>query len=190
LAVTGSSAGLAPGAQAQPAAPPPSDEAALWHALRGSGAILLMRHANAPGVGDPPGMRLGDCSTQRNLDEAGRTQARNWGLTLRRQGLRVGAVWSSQWCRAMETATLMQLGKVEPKPEFNSFFDDRSRAREAIEKARQALLTSNTSGLLVVVTHQVVITGLTEVFPSSAEAVVLLRRSNGLAVAGRLAAPT
>jgi broad specificity phosphatase PhoE len=166
------------------------DEAALWQAMRGGAAILLLRHANAPGVGDPPGMRLGDCATQRNLDDAGREQSRRWGAALRQQGVRVGAVWSSQWCRALETATLLQVGAVEPRPEFNSFFDNRSQASAAIDQARQSLAQSKPTGLLVVVTHQVVITGLTGVFPGSADGIILLRRSKDLVVAGRLAAPS
>jgi broad specificity phosphatase PhoE len=101
----------------------------------------------------------------------------------------VGAVWSSQWCRALETAKLMQLGAVEPRPEFNSFFDDRSQANAAIQRARQLLMQSKSTGLLVVVTHQVVITGLTDVFPSSAEGIILLRRSKDWLVAGRILSP-
>ena len=74
----------------------PAGEAAAWAALRG-GAILLLRHANAPGNGDPAGLSLGDCTSQRNLDEAGRTQARRIGERLRQERVVVGALWASQW---------------------------------------------------------------------------------------------
>ena len=81
-----------------------SDEAA-WNALR-AGGIAIFRHSNAPGVGDPPGMRLDDCSTQRNLDEEGRVQARRIGDAFRSRNIQLGAVLASQWCRATETAEL------------------------------------------------------------------------------------
>jgi len=99
-----------------------SDEAA-WNALR-AGGIAIFRHANAPGVGDPPGMRLDDCSTQRNLDEEGRVQARRIGDAFRSRNIQMGAVLASQWCRATETAELAFPGLVRAEPVFNSFFDD------------------------------------------------------------------
>ena len=61
------------------AVPAYADEAAAWAALREGGHIILMRHATAPGVGDPPNFRLGDCATQRLLSEAGRRQAKAIG---------------------------------------------------------------------------------------------------------------
>jgi hypothetical protein len=67
---------------ALPAQAANSDATAAWAALR-SGSIVLLRHANAPGVGDPPGFQLDDCSTQRNLDDVGRAQARALGARFR-----------------------------------------------------------------------------------------------------------
>ncbi|WP_328734790.1 histidine phosphatase family protein [Falsiroseomonas selenitidurans] len=85
---------------------------------------MLFRHAVAPGVGDPAGMRLSDCSTQRNLDDTGRNQARLIGEAMRAAGIAVGAVLSSQWCRTMKTAELAFPGRVMAEPAFNSFFAD------------------------------------------------------------------
>lgn len=93
-----------------------------WKALRASGAIVLFRHANAPGVGDPEGMKIGDCSTQRNLDETGREQARQIGKLFKTQGISVRQVFSSQWCRARDTARLaFPHVPTTDAPAFNSF---------------------------------------------------------------------
>ena len=96
------------------AAPPMSAaaDAAAWAALRASGAVVVVRHSYAPGAFDPPGARLDDCSTQRNLDDNGRAQARRIGEAFRREGIAVGAVLSSPRCRCLDTARLA-FGKVE-----------------------------------------------------------------------------
>jgi phosphohistidine phosphatase SixA len=78
----------------------------------GDGRVLLLRHARAPGTFDPPGFRLGDCSTQRNLDAEGRAQAQAVGRWFERHGQVVERVRSSPWCRCMETAQLA-FGRVE-----------------------------------------------------------------------------
>ena len=75
-------------------------------ALRRGGVVAAFRHANAPGTFDPPGFKLDDCSTQRNLDSAGRDQARRLGEQFRPLGLRPTAVRSSPWCRCLDTARL------------------------------------------------------------------------------------
>ena len=98
--------------------------------LKAGGHILMVRHALAPGTGDPPNFKIGDCSTQRNLDEAGRDQARNIGDWLRTNGVSSARVYSSQWCRCIETAKLMELGPVEELPALNSFYE-RTQDREA-----------------------------------------------------------
>ncbi|HIK16487.1 MAG TPA: histidine phosphatase family protein [Leptolyngbyaceae cyanobacterium M33_DOE_097] len=80
------------------------------------GYVAVMRHAIAPGTGDPGNFRLGDCQTQRNLSETGRQQARRLGQLLRDRQVPVTRVLSSQWCRCLETARLLDLGQVEPFP--------------------------------------------------------------------------
>jgi len=92
------------------------------------GAVLLMRHATAPGTGDPPGMRLGDCTTQRNLSDAGRNEARAIGARFRAAGIAFDHIMTSEWCRTAETADLLDLGPVTPFPAANSFFSERARA--------------------------------------------------------------
>ena len=93
--------------------------AALWDALRAGGHVALIRHAaTTGGAGDPPGFRLDDCTTQRNLTDRGRAEARRLGERLRAEGIAVGKVLSSQWCRCRETADLMELGPHEVAPTF------------------------------------------------------------------------
>jgi broad specificity phosphatase PhoE len=78
--------------------------------------VALMRHAYAPGNGDPPGFRLDDCATQRNLNDEGRAQAKATGQAIRKRGIRIDRVISSPWCRCKETAALLDFGPVEMKP--------------------------------------------------------------------------
>ena len=81
-----------------------------------SNLVFIMRHAIAPGTGDPPGLRLGDCSTQRNLSQDGVLQAQEIGRRLKSNGVIPTSIWSSQWCRAMDTAINLGLGPVTPLP--------------------------------------------------------------------------
>ena len=130
---------------------------------------LIMRHALAPGTGDPAKFRLRECGTQRNLNDVGRDQARRTGARLRDLGVSVDRVLSSQWCRCLETARLLALGEVEEAPSLNSFFEDRGRAGEQTEATRALLLSLAASETAMLVTHQVNITALLSVFPSSGE---------------------
>lgn len=162
-----------------------SGDTAAWSALR-EGAIVVLRHANAPGGGDPSGLQLGDCSTQRNLDAAGREQARRIGERLRQERVVAGAVWASAWCRTRETAELLNVGRVHEAAAFNSFFSDPGREPAQTATARAALLAWTGQGALVVVTHQLNITALTGVATASGEGVVLRRRGAQLELVGRV----
>lgn len=161
-----------------------------WQALRDGGRVVLMRHALAPGTGDPAGFRLGDCSTQRTLDASGRRQAREIGAVFRDRQVPVARVLTSQWCRCTETAALLDLAPVEEEPLLNSFFGAGERGPAQLAGLRRLLAELPRDGdTLVMVTHQVVITGLTEIFPASGEMVVLrLVDGGGYAVEGRLTA--
>ncbi len=164
-----------------------ADDTAAWRALKKPGAIVLFRHASAPGVGDPAGHRLDDCSTQRNLDEEGRAQARRMGERFRTQGVKVEAVLSSQWCRTRETAQLAFPGLPKDAPAFNSFFGDRSNEATQTAAARKQLSDWRGSGVLVVVTHQVNMTALTGMPASSGEGLVLHKQGRELAVVATIA---
>ena len=147
-----------------------------------------MRHAQAPGVGDPPNFLLTDCSTQRNLDSVGQAQARQIGLAFKQQGVVVGAVRSSQWCRTRETAELAFAPlPVTGDPAFNSFFAARVSEPAQTAAARNALRQWRGPGALVVVTHQVNITALTGQGIASGDGyVVQVSRQGDVTVLARL----
>ncbi|MBA1149234.1 histidine phosphatase family protein [Ectothiorhodospiraceae bacterium WFHF3C12] len=159
---------------------------ALWNALRSGGHVVLMRHAIAPGTGDPADFELGDCSTQRNLSERGREQARNIGERFRSNEVSDVAVYSSQWCRCLDTARLLGLGEVTPYEGLNSFFGRREQRDTRLAQMRELIDREAGGRTLVLVTHQVNITGLTGVFPSSGEMVVVKPGESGLEVVGTL----
>ena len=121
-----------------------------------TGHVLMLRHAHAPGIGDPPGFRLDDCVSQRNLDASGRAQAAAIGNWLRAHGVRQARVYSSRWCRCQETAQLLGLGPVTPLPALDSFFGQ-PQARDGTLQALQAFLAQQPldGPLLILVTHQV-----------------------------------
>ena len=156
-----------------------------WNTVS-EGSIVLFRHANAPGIGDPDNFKLGDCSTQRNLDDAGRQQSRNIGEQFRARKITVGRVLTSQWCRTRDTAQLAFPGQPVEAPAFNSFFEDRSTSAAQTAQALQILTQWRGPGVLVVVTHQVNITALTDVVPSSGEGVVVKPVGQTLQVLARL----
>lgn len=155
-----------------------------WQALDQPGAIAIMRHALAPGTGDPAEFRLEDCATQRNLDARGRAQARAIGQAFRERGITFDGVHASQWCRTRETAELLGLGPVQDLPSLNSFFADRSRAADQTEAARAFL--AQTPGRLMLVTHQVNISALTGVGTRSGEVLILRPGPQGVEVLGRI----
>lgn len=140
----------------------------------GAGKVLFIRHAYAPGVGDPDHFKLGDCSTQRNLDAAGRLQARKIGEVLRNAGVRVSKVYSSQWCRCLETARLMNVGAVTPFSGLNSFHDFTETREENLANVETLLAGLDRNGpLVIMVTHAVTISALAGMSVGSGEGVVL-----------------
>ena len=152
----------------------------LWNEIRAGDAVVLMRHALAPGTGDPSDFDVDDCATQRNLSAEGRQQARDIGDRFRENGIEQAQVLSSAWCRCLETAELLDLGAVETLPALNSFFRNRDR-EPAQTEALTAFVIEAVSGAepVVLVTHQVNITALTGVFPRSGEMVVVRPTADG-----------
>jgi len=153
--------------------------AADWSVLDGPGVIAVMRHALAPGGGDPVRFVVDDCTTQRNLNERGREQARRIGRELRDRGLTFDAVLSSRWCRCLGTATEMALGDVEPFEPLNSFFNDRADKDGQTEEVRRFLAAQGGRKRMMLVTHQVNITALTGIFPDSGEIVAIRVSEDG-----------
>ncbi|MBL8518768.1 MAG: histidine phosphatase family protein [Betaproteobacteria bacterium] len=162
----------------------------LWKALQGGGHVILMRHATTvTGTGDPPGYRLEDCATQRNLSDAGRAEARRIGDMFRDRKVPVGDVRSSLWCRCLDTAKLA-FGKAVAWAPLNSFFDTPRLSAPATEAVRQHLATLKPGRENhVFVTHQVNISALTGVHPAMGEMVVLkLDGTREPSIVGRLTA--
>lgn len=158
---------------------PAADEAALWKAMHTPGHVVLIRHAIAPGTGDPPGFRVDDCGTQRNLSEDGRAQARRIGLRFREHGIMAAQVYSSQWCRCLDTARLLALGPVNPLPLLNSFFGKGDAGGRQDRALRDWLARQRGSALVVLVTHQVNISALTGMHAGTGDMVVLRREKDG-----------
>lgn len=159
-----------------------------WDALRRDGAVALIHHARAPGIGDPPGFLLTDCATQRRLSPDGEAQARALGRRLRDEGVVVGRVLSSRWCRCLDTARLA-FGAAEPFPALDSFFGDRGREPEQTAALRDLIGGWKGPGALILVTHQVNITALTGLVPSEGEILVVRAGADRkIALAARIAA--
>jgi phosphohistidine phosphatase SixA len=130
----------------------------LADALASSHHLLMMRHAEAPGTGDPAGYSLEDCSTQRNLGEGGRRQAVATGGWLRRQGINGAMVYSSPWCRCKDTAQGLNLGDVVVEPSLGSFFDSPDRAglqTQALSAFVAKAMAVKGPRALILVTHHV-----------------------------------
>ena len=156
--------------------------------LKAGGHILMVRHALAPGSGDPDHFTIGDCSTQRNLNETGRAQARSIGNWLRHRGVSSARVYSSQWCRCLETARLMHLGPVKQLPALN-FFYERIQDREPnISALKDFISRQPVDGeLIVMATHFVTIGAMTGESVSSGMGVLLELKENApYSVVGKL----
>ncbi len=156
-----------------PASPSFAADAPLWQALKSGGHFALLRHALAPGTGDPAGFILRDCATQRNLSQGGRAQAERIGARFRANGIEAAKVYSSQWCRCLDTARLLGLGPVEELPALNSFFRKAERGAPQNRALKNWIERADLGEPVVLVTHQVNITALTGVYPASGELVVV-----------------
>ena len=171
-------------------APVFADEAAAWAALRAGGHVALIRHASTqPGLGAPPGYRLDDCSTQRNLSAAGREESRRLGERFRKEGVAVEKVFTSPWCRCRDTAR-DAFGKADDWEALASFFDKPHRDPEFTERVKNRIGTYSTrrpKGTVVMVTHNVNIAALTGLSVGTGE-VVVVRPDGccGLKVVGRI----
>jgi phosphohistidine phosphatase SixA len=138
-------------------------------ALAPQGGVLLIRHASTePGLGDPPGFTLGQCSTQRNLSQAGRAEAIAIGAWFKQHGLQAQAVLSSQWCRCRDTARLA-FGQQEDWPALNSTFAGQGQHEQQLHMLGKRLRQLPAGALEVWVTHQVIMTGLTGAYPAMGE---------------------
>lgn len=148
----------------------------LWSLLRQPGHVVFMRHSDAPGrggYGDPPGFRLGDCATQRNLSEDGRAHARRTGEAFKTHGVMFDHVLTSPWCRCEETARLVLGGEAEPFAPLSNLVG-RHEHRESQVKALKAYLAGlDGNSKVLFVTHGIVVNALTGVSLASGEMAIV-----------------
>jgi broad specificity phosphatase PhoE len=117
-----------------------------------------MRHADAPGYGDPKNYQISQCATQRNLGEFGRKQAKGIGDWLSSQGVDQAKIYSSAWCRCVDTATLLNKGAVKKEASLGSFFDDMSQAKKQTDELTKFIATERKQHPkmpIIMVTHHV-----------------------------------
>ncbi len=161
----------------------------IWALLRSGGQVILMRHAiTTPGVGDPPGMRLEDCGTQRNLTDEGRRHARQVGEAFRARGVVVDRMLSSPWCRCLETARLA-FSAAEVSEPLGNLYGRSDREAQQVGQMRALIGEPGRGGNLALVSHGSTILALTGVSLGTAEMLVVTPRGAGrFDVVGRLTA--
>jgi phosphohistidine phosphatase SixA len=153
-------------------APVAAGDDALWAKLREGGYVVLVRHARTdPGVGDPPGFRLDDCATQRNLDAAGREEAARLGAAFKRERVPVAQVLSSEWCRCRDTASLA-FGRYETWSALNNLFTHPGNAPAQKRDFMARAAAFKGPGNLLLVTHGATVLEMTGISPGTAELVV------------------
>ena len=162
-----------------------ANELLIWDKLNASSAkgyVLLLRHSLAPGVGDPENFKLGDCSTQRNLSQEGRDDASEIGAWIKRQKVEIYRVESSRWCRARQSAELLDIGKVKLNKNLDSLFRESNLEShpKTLKTKQQIISHRNKSGLLVLVGHYVNIAALAGVGVDSGEGVIVKANKNGV----------
>ncbi|HEV8532742.1 MAG TPA: histidine phosphatase family protein [Methylomirabilota bacterium] len=163
-----------------------------WAALVKGGHVALIRHGNAPPGygGDPPGFRMDDCKTQRNMDELGRAQAKALGEAFRKHGVRVDEILASPVCRCMETAQLMAVGQVESSWALIPDIVPGSTSR--FLQLKELVSSWRGPGTLVLVTHGLAVRPMSGFLPAQAETVVFKPMPStglGAQVVGRIAPP-
>ncbi len=159
----------------------------LWGKLQSEDHFVLIRHALAPGYGDPNNFDVNDCNSQRNLNPEGRLQSKRIGDLFRSNGVKKALVFSSQWCRCLDTARLLALGNVSKLPALNSFFKNLERELSQTREIRSWIKNAPLISPTVLVSHQVNISSLIGYSPSSGEIIFVERKRDGsLSVAGSI----
>jgi len=167
---------------------PAAAEDEPWALLKQGGHVVLIRHTiTTPGVGDPDGFRLEDCSTQRNLSDEGREHAKRIGAAFREFRVPIEGVLSSPWCRCVETAGLA-FGKSEVWNALSNLFGRPEHRQKQVDELAARIGAYKRKGNLVLVTHGSTVMALTRISPQTGEMVILAPRANdqGFAIAARL----
>ena len=159
----------------------------LWNELKSGNHLVLIRHALAPGFGDPKNFDVKDCNTQRNLNNEGRRQSKKIGDLFRTNGISNVVSYSSQWCRCLDTARLLDLGKVFELPALNSFFKNFEREPLQSEEMRRWIKMAPLDTPTILISHQVNIAALTGYSAASGEIIFVQRKRDGsLSVIGSI----
>ncbi len=146
---------------------------AIASETRFDGTVIFLRHALAPGNGDPEDFDPDNCQTQRNLDETGRRQARAIGKRIAAADLNLAGIYSSEWCRCLETALLLDLGAVTPFDGLNSFYQNHAPRDATLAKLNSKLANlPNNGGPVIMVTHYVTIQAVANIEVPSGGAVL------------------
>lgn len=153
----------------------------LLDKLRSPDYVLVIRHALAPGTGDPQEFEHGNCETQRNLSARGRDQARRLGKRLKTAGISTIDIYTSQWCRCRQTAELMQLGPPRILKAINSFYNDPDpdSKQRYTRQWRQHLQDKPADHGRIYVTHQMNLSALLGGFAQPGEGYLLKIADNG-----------
>ena len=154
----------------------------IQNILNDGGKIIFIRHAYAPGGGDPINFDISDCSTQRNLNEEGIVQSINIGNFFLKNDIKIDKILSSEWCRCKETAKYA-FKKFETKNFLNSFFSQKfaNNKNQQIKELKEYVQNWDSKKNLVLVTHYVIILEVTNSTVSSGEMVVTDKNFNVLA---------
>ena len=149
------------------------NEVQVLENLKKGGNLIFIRHAYAPGGGDPDNFDIADCSTQRNLSNSGKEQSKKIGIFFERNQIPIDQVLSSEWCRCKETAEIA-FNKFETKNFLNSFFSEKfaKNKKKQIKELKEYIQNWNGEKNLVLVTHYVVISEALNYAPSSGEIVI------------------
>ena len=145
----------------------------LINELKKGGNLIFIRHAYAPGGGDPNNFDINDCNTQRNLSNSGREQAKNIGIFFKENNIKIENVYSSEWCRCKETA-LIAFKKFENKNFLNSFFSSKFAENKdlQVKNLRKFIKDFDSDKNLIFVTDYVVISEILNYSSSSGEIIV------------------
>jgi phosphohistidine phosphatase SixA len=164
-----------------------ADEA-LWALLRQGGHVVLIRHAvTDPGVGDPPGFKLDDCATQRNLSAAGKLEAERLGAAIKAHDVPVARVLTSPWCRCRDTARIAFGGNAEVETALSNLFEHGQNRDAQLAGFRRLVAAAPKKGNLFLVTHGSTTLAFTGVSPGTVEMVIVTPESDGkYRVAGRI----
>jgi len=145
----------------------------ILNSLKEGKKLVFIRHAIAPGNGDPNNFDINDCSTQRNLDKNGIAQSKKIGLFFKNNKIKIDKVLSSEWCRCKDTAKYA-FKKFDTFDALNSFYDERFAANEAkqIKDLKNYIKKWDSDKNLILVTHFVVISSILNTSSSSGEIII------------------